>query len=111
MKMKSMIKVVSLTLCFVLRFSTTPAYAVDVSSKIAEHYSADIAYGKIFIDDINQTVKNKNQFDTQITNIGLFSQGETYILKFTYDSNTITNPYENLQLKLEKRVPIYPMLW
>lgn len=99
MKMKSMIKVISLTLCFVLCFSTIPAYAADASSKIVEHYSADIAYGKIFVDGVNQTIKNKNQLDTQITNIGLFSQGDTYILKFTYGSNTITIPYEMVEAK------------
>lgn len=69
MKLKSITKVISLMLCFVLCFSTIPAYAVDMSSKTVEHYSADIAYGKVFVDGVNQTVKDKNQLDTQITNI------------------------------------------
>lgn len=99
MKIKFLLKLISLSLCFIFCFSSIPTYAINTSYDGMTQYFAEKAYGKIFAGGVNQSVKDADQLDTQITNIRILNQENTYILKFSFNSSNITIPCNMVQAK------------
>jgi hypothetical protein len=88
MKVKLFVKAITLIMCVIIVLPSIPVHAIE--TQIGERlYSANVAYGKIFIDGVNTPVRTKDQFDTQITNVNLSSKDDIYFLSFIFESSYI----------------------
>ena len=83
MKLRSnkYIRIATFLIAVIMCILTIPANALD-SVRMEKQYYADIAYGKIFIDGVNQPIRTSSQLDTQIENVGIYNRDDMYILKF-----------------------------
>ena len=72
MKLRSnkYIRIATFLIAVIMCILTIPANALD-SVRMEKQYYADIAYGKIFIDGVNQPIRTSSQLDTQIENVGI----------------------------------------